>query len=55
MKQIAVTAGATAQPAPAPAALPTTGGEDGPAGLLLVALGLLLGGTLLSLRVRRRA
>jgi len=49
MKQIAVTAAAAA-----PAALPTTGGEDAPIRLLLAAFGLLLAGTLLTLRRRGR-
>lgn len=49
MKQISVTAAGAA----APAKLPTTGGEDAPVGLLLAALGLLLAGTLLTLRPRR--
>ena len=49
MKQISVTAAAAA----APAKLPTTGGEDAPAGLLLAAFGLLLAGALLTLRPRR--
>ena len=48
MKQITITAGA-------PAGLPRTGGEDGPTGLLLGALALLLGGALLTLRMRRHA
>ena len=47
MKQITVTA--------APTGLPRTGGEDGPTGLLLGALALLLGGALLTLRMRRHA
>jgi LPXTG-motif cell wall-anchored protein len=47
MKQISVTA--------APTGLPRTGGEDGPTGLLLGALALLLGGALLTLRMRRHA
>jgi LPXTG-motif cell wall-anchored protein len=49
MKQISVTAAAAA-----PAALPTTGGEDAPIGLLLAAFGLLLAGALLTLRRRSR-
>jgi LPXTG-motif cell wall-anchored protein len=48
MKQISVTA------AP-PAGLPNTGGTDTSLGLLLGALGLLLGGALLTLRMRRHA
>jgi len=48
MKQISITASA-------PAGLPRTGGEDGPTGLLLGALVLLLGGALLTLRMRRHA
>ncbi|MDQ2996215.1 MAG: LPXTG cell wall anchor domain-containing protein, partial [Chloroflexota bacterium] len=52
MKQIAVTAAGAA--APAPAKLPTTGGEDALVGLLLAAFGLLLAGALLTLRPRRR-
>jgi LPXTG-motif cell wall-anchored protein len=51
MKQISVTAAGAA--APAPAKLPTTGGEDAPVGLLLAAFGLLLAGALLVLRPRR--
>src|SRR5689334_6373779 len=51
MKQISVTAAGAA--APAPARLPTTGGEDAPLGLLLAALGLLLAGALVALRQRR--
>jgi LPXTG-motif cell wall-anchored protein len=50
MKQITVTAAAAA-----PAGLPKTGGTDGPIGLLLGALVLLLGGALLMLRMRRHA
>jgi LPXTG-motif cell wall-anchored protein len=50
MKQITVTAAAAA-----PAALPTTGGEDAPVSLLLAAFALLLAGALLMLRPRRRA
>ena len=52
MKQITVTAPAAA---PAPAKLPTTGGEDAPLGLLLAAFALLLAGALLVLRPRHRA
>jgi plastocyanin len=48
MKQISVTAAA-------PAGLPRTAGTDGPLGLLLGALALLLGGALLTLRMRRHA
>lgn len=48
MKQISVTAAA-------PSGLPKTAGEDGPTGLLLGALALLLGGALLALRTRRHA
>jgi LPXTG-motif cell wall-anchored protein len=61
MKQITVLAQAApqpapaAQPAPAPTNLPTTGGADGPIGLLLTAIGLLLAGALLTARMRRRA
>ena len=51
MKQISVRAAGAA--APAPAKLPTTGGEDAPVGLLLAAFGLLLAGALLTLRPRR--
>jgi LPXTG-motif cell wall-anchored protein len=49
MKQISVTAAGTT-----PAALPTTGGEGAPIGLLLAAFGLLLAGALLTLRRRGR-
>jgi LPXTG-motif cell wall-anchored protein len=50
MKQISVTAaGGT------PAGLPNTGGTDGPLGLLLGALALVLAGALLTLRMRRHA
>jgi LPXTG-motif cell wall-anchored protein len=49
MKQIAIKA------AGAPAGLPRTGGADGPTGLLLGALALLLAGALLTLRMRRHA
>jgi LPXTG-motif cell wall-anchored protein len=49
MKQISVTAAGAA-----PAKLPTTGGEDAPISLLLAAMGLLLAGALLSMRMRRR-
>jgi len=49
MKQIAIKA------AGAPAGLPRTGGTDGPTGLLLGALALLLAGALLTLRMRRHA
>jgi LPXTG-motif cell wall-anchored protein len=47
MKQITVTS--------APATLPRTGGEDAPLSLLAAAIGLLLAGALLSMRMRRRA
>jgi LPXTG-motif cell wall-anchored protein len=50
MKQISVTAAA----AP-PSNLPRTGGDNGPAGLLLGAVALLLGGALLRMRMRSRA
>ena len=50
MKQITVTA---AGAAPAPAALPRTGGEDAPVGLVLGALALLLAGAGLTLRRQR--
>jgi LPXTG-motif cell wall-anchored protein len=50
MKQISVTAAGGA-----PAGLPNTGGADEPLGLLLGALALLLGGALLTLRMRRQA
>jgi LPXTG-motif cell wall-anchored protein len=59
MKQISVTAAAAPAPAPAPApaqpprALPTTGGESAPVGLLLAALGLILAGALVTWRLRR--
>src|SRR6266508_2205528 len=49
MKQIAIKAAGT------PAGLPKTGGTDGPTGLLLGALALLLAGALLTLRMRRHA
>jgi LPXTG-motif cell wall-anchored protein len=48
MKQISVTAGA-------PTGLPRTGGDDGSNVLLVSALALLLGGALLTLRMRRHA
>jgi LPXTG-motif cell wall-anchored protein len=51
MKQISVTAAGAAAP---PAKLPTTGGDDAPISLLLAAMGLLLAGALLSMRMRRR-
>jgi hypothetical protein len=47
MKQISVTAAAAA-----PAALPTTGGEGFPIGLIVSALAILLAGSLLKLRAR---
>jgi LPXTG-motif cell wall-anchored protein len=50
MKQISVTAAAAA-----PAGLPNTSGADEPLSLLLGALALLLGGALLTLRMRRQA
>jgi len=50
MKQITVTAAGGA-----PSNLPKTGGNDGPTGLLLGALALLLGGALVMLRTRRHA
>jgi hypothetical protein len=50
MKQISIT-GAAAAPA-SPAALPTTGGEDLPIGLLLSAMAIVLAGGLLKLRSR---
>jgi LPXTG-motif cell wall-anchored protein len=51
MKQISVTAASAAPPT----GLPNTGGTDQPLGLLLGALALLLGGALLSMRMRRHA
>jgi LPXTG-motif cell wall-anchored protein len=51
MKQISVTAAAAAPPA----GLPNTAGTDEPLGLILGALALLLGGALLTLRMRRHA
>ena len=48
MKQITITAAAPAKPA----ALPTTGGEDLPLGLVLCALAIVLAGGLLKLRAR---
>jgi LPXTG-motif cell wall-anchored protein len=51
MKQITVTEAAAAPPA----GLPNTSGTDEPLGLLLGALALLLGGALLTLRMRRHA
>jgi LPXTG-motif cell wall-anchored protein len=48
MKQITITAAAAA-----PSNLPKTGGADAPFGLIFGALGLLIAGALLSLRMRR--
>jgi LPXTG-motif cell wall-anchored protein len=50
MKQLTITAAASA--APAPAALPTTGGEDLPLALLASGLAIVLAGGLLKLRSR---